>query len=88
MHKIKVELDENQAIALFELINNVKLFELDLYEVTIKDTYSLRMAINKNPDIRQAVATRVIKGKTWTTSLRNAHIATGHQWLLAVGKSR
>jgi hypothetical protein len=64
MHKIKVELDENQAIALFELINNVKLFELDLYEVTIKDTYNLRMAINKNPEIRQAVATRVIKGKT------------------------
>jgi hypothetical protein len=54
---------------LFEVLNNIKLFELELYEVTIKEVHSLKVAINKNDNVRRAVALlrgelEVIKGKT------------------------
>jgi hypothetical protein len=61
---VLIQLTETQAVALFELINNVKLFELELYEVTIKEVHSLKVAINKNDNVRRAVASRIIKGKT------------------------
>jgi hypothetical protein len=61
---VQIQLTEIQAVALFEVLNNIKLFELELYEVTIKEVHSLKVAINKNDNVRRAVATRVIKGKT------------------------